>query len=74
MAKKNYQKLSPRALEHVLTWGDVCRREKKWTKSDANIYELVKREAAHIRHKDYLKRKAVKMNPHLDSDQPYHTT
>ena len=71
---KNYQKLTPRILEHILVWGNTLCRQDGWTKSDTNIYAVVEAEAKRLRHKHYEKRKAIKVNPYIDSKQPYPTT
>ena len=74
MKNKKYQKVTPRTLEHALTWGDHMCTLQSWTKADANTYDLIKKEVKRLRHELYLRKQAVKENPYLDPDQPYHTT
>jgi len=74
MNKKKYKKVTVRTLAHALTWGDYMCKLPSWTKSDANTYNLMKRELKRLRHEEYLRYKSIEKKPYLDSNQPYHTT
>lgn len=74
MTNKKYNKVTARTLEHALLWGDHMCKLQSWTKSDVNTYQLIKREVKRLRHEDYLKRKAIEMNPYIDPDNPIQTT
>lgn len=71
---KYYQKLTPRLLEHTLTWGDIACKKDGWNKSDANVYFLIQEEVKRLRHERYEKRRKAEVNPYIDPDQPYPTT
>ena len=74
MTIKRYNKISARTLEHVLLWGNHMCKLDSWTKSDTNTYALIKDEVKRLRNKEYLKNKAIKMNPYIDPNNPMHTT
>lgn len=74
MTNKKYQKLTSSTLQHALLWGDHMCKKESWTKSDANVYGLIKQEIKKLRHERYLKKKAVEMNPYIDPSNPMHTT
>jgi hypothetical protein len=54
--------LTPRVLQHILSWGDTINKQdpKSWKKTDAQIYFLVYSEIREIRKKEYLKNKIKK--------------
>lgn len=70
MKKNKYQKITARALEHALTWGDHMCKLQSWTKSDTNTYASIREEVKRLRHKEYLRNKAIKMNPYIDPSNP----
>ena len=74
MTKKKYQKITSRTLEHALLWGNHMSKLQSWTKSDALTYALIQEEIKRLRNKEYLRKKAVEMNPYIDPDNPMHTT
>lgn len=54
---KKYTKLSPRILQHLISWGDRLCDFPGWTKSDTNVYALLEIELKESLHRQYEEQK-----------------